>query len=57
MKICKSWNVGAKGNGMSAYKWLSRLSKLMWWFESKRFELPKTAWLSPYIFSISRRAN
>jgi len=40
--------------GERAYRWLSRLSKALWWYESKAFELPKTAWLSPYIFAVSR---
>lgn len=40
--------------GARAYLWLSRLTKALWWYESKAFELPKTAWLSPYIYAVSR---
>ena len=40
--------------GEQTYKWLSRFSKALWWYESKAFELPNTAWLSPYIYAVSR---
>jgi SAM-dependent methyltransferase len=45
---------GGTGRGARSYRWLSRLSKGLWWYESRMFELPKTAWLSPYIYAISR---
>lgn len=40
--------------GRQVYVQLSRLSKLLWLFESRCFELPKTAWLSPFIYAVSR---
>ncbi len=48
---------GGAGQGARAYRWLSRLSKGLWWYESRMFELPKTAWLSPYIYAISRAST
>jgi 2-polyprenyl-3-methyl-5-hydroxy-6-metoxy-1,4-benzoquinol methylase len=45
---------GGAGQGARAYSVLSRLSKGLWWYESRVFELPKTAWFSPYIYAISR---
>lgn len=40
--------------GWNLYVFLTRLSKASWLFEIKVTELPKTAWLSPYIFAVSR---
>ena len=40
--------------GWSAYVFLSRLSKLLWFFESKVTDLPKSALLSPYMYAVSR---
>lgn len=38
-----------------SYVWLSRLTSLLWMFESRFFELPKTRLLSPYIYCITRK--
>lgn len=43
-----------RGFGYSTYKWLSRLSKLLWLFESKCFDLPKTAYWSPQLYVKAR---
>jgi 2-polyprenyl-3-methyl-5-hydroxy-6-metoxy-1,4-benzoquinol methylase len=40
--------------GWSAYLWLSRLSKIVWFFEDKLFPLPTTRTLSPYLYVIAR---
>lgn len=48
---------GGPRQGAHTYKWLSRLSKGLWWYESRMFELPKTAWLSPYMYAISRAST
>ncbi|MGB6451679.1 MAG: class I SAM-dependent methyltransferase [Steroidobacteraceae bacterium] len=39
--------------GWKFYVFLSRLSKASWLFESKITELPKTAFLSPYLYAVS----
>jgi SAM-dependent methyltransferase len=48
---------GGARKGAGTYKWLSRLTKALWWYESRAFELPKTAWLSPYMYAISRAST
>jgi len=40
-----------------SYLWLSRLTFVTWYFESRFFTLPRTAWLSPYVCCVSRRAD
>jgi len=40
--------------GWQTYLWLSRLSKLIWAFEANLGELPKTAFLSPYLYTCAR---
>ncbi len=40
--------------GWNFYVFLSRVSKVFWLFESKVVELPKTAFLSPYLYAVSR---
>lgn len=39
------------------YKLLTRISKVVWVFESHLFKLPSSAVLSPYIFCTSRRSD
>jgi ubiquinone/menaquinone biosynthesis C-methylase UbiE len=43
-----------KGLNFWLYKQLTRLSKIIWLFESKLFRLPATRSFSPYIVSVSR---
>jgi len=40
-----------------AYKLLSRLSKMVWFFEEKAFSLPATKLFSPYIYAVSKKAD
>lgn len=40
--------------GWTTYLWLSRLTKLLWFFEAGLGELPHSAALSPYLFAVSR---
>ncbi|MGH8321208.1 MAG: class I SAM-dependent methyltransferase [Gammaproteobacteria bacterium] len=54
--VLSSCFADGRQRGASAYELLSRVSKAGWWFESHFFDLPKSGWLSPYIFSISSRA-
>lgn len=44
----------SKARGWRLYVLLSRVSKALWLFESKFIELPKSAFLSPYIYAVSR---
>lgn len=44
----------SNARGWRVYVSLSRLSKALWLFESRIAELPKSAFLSPYIFAVSR---
>lgn len=46
-----------RGFGYSTYKWLTRVSKLVWLFESKCFELPATAYWSPYLYVVARERS
>lgn len=46
-----------KDRGWSTYLWLSRLSKIVWFFEDKVFPLPATATLSPYLYAIARAGS
>lgn len=39
----------------SAYKFLSRLSKVIWLFEDKFISLPHSRTFSPYIYAVSKR--
>lgn len=43
-----------RGGLYHAYVALSRLSKLVWLFESKAMRLPATKWFSPYLYCISQ---
>jgi SAM-dependent methyltransferase len=45
---------GETDRGWTTYKWLSRVTTLLWLMESKIGELPHTATFSPYLFTISR---
>lgn len=42
--------------GYGMYRALSRVSKVLWWFESRLGDLPHTRVLSPYIYAVSRPA-
>lgn len=44
----------SKARGWRLYVVLSRVSKALWLFESKVFELPKSAFFSPYMYAVSR---
>lgn len=41
--------------GWRTFKWLSRLSKLFWFFEARTGDFPHTAQCSPYIYVLSRK--
>lgn len=42
-------------NGYKKYLFLSRLTKVIWFFESKFFSLPSTPRFSPYIYVVSKK--
>jgi len=44
-----------KSAGYRLYKQLTRVSKAVWWFEERSFELPRSGLFSPYIFAVSKR--
>lgn len=41
--------------GWTAYLWLSRLSKAVWYMENKVFPLPETRLFSPYVCVVARK--
>ncbi len=49
--------VPESGPRFAIYKWLSRLSKLGWYFEDRFLPLPATSYFSPFIYCISRRGT
>jgi 2-polyprenyl-3-methyl-5-hydroxy-6-metoxy-1,4-benzoquinol methylase len=44
-----------RGLDYFVYVWLTRLSKLIWWFESRLFRLPGTRVFAPYIVCLARK--
>lgn len=44
-----------RGLTYRGYVWLTRLSKLGWWFERRFFRLPATRWCAPYIVCVARK--
>jgi 2-polyprenyl-3-methyl-5-hydroxy-6-metoxy-1,4-benzoquinol methylase len=44
-----------RGLAYRGYVWLTRLSKLGWWFERRFFPLPATRWCAPYIVCFARK--
>lgn len=38
--------------GYQVYRWLSRLTKCLWWGEARFGDLPHTPFLSPYLYAI-----
>ncbi len=48
---------GPTDRGWTTYLWLSRLTKAIWFIESKCGDLPRTAALSPYLYAISRASR
>ncbi len=51
--ILSSCFVSDADHGRATYMWLSRLSKLLWFVESRAGDLPHSACFSPYIYTIS----
>lgn len=45
-----------RGFAYRLYVWLTRLSKVSWWFEQRFFPLPATRWFAPYIVCVARRS-
>jgi 2-polyprenyl-3-methyl-5-hydroxy-6-metoxy-1,4-benzoquinol methylase len=52
--VLSSCFVGRSAPGWTEYLWLSRLSKFLWYVESKLGDFPVSAALSPYLYAISR---
>ena len=48
--------VPPSGARFQIYLWLSRLSKLGWFFEERFFPLPATPFLAPFLYCIAKRA-
>ncbi len=44
-----------RGGGWTLYKWLSRLSAIIWRLEKVGMYIPRTAWLSPYQYVIAEK--
>jgi len=43
-----------RGVKYSIYKWLTRVSKLLWLVESRVVRLPESKWISPYIYTVAK---
>jgi 2-polyprenyl-3-methyl-5-hydroxy-6-metoxy-1,4-benzoquinol methylase len=46
-----------RGKGWKGYVWLSRLSTMLWRFESRWGDLPSSRWLSPYIYVVAEKSR
>ena len=44
---------GPTDRGWKVYRWLSRLTTVLWFLESKLGELPHSSLFSPYIYAVS----
>jgi hypothetical protein len=55
--VLSSCFVEQQGPGWTTYRWLSRLSKLLWMLESRVGDLPRSRTFSPYLYVVSSAAR